>query len=198
MSIIIAGIKGDSRTVTAESFRVRAFPSGSQLQSLGVGGDCSVTRESEQTQLCGRSERIGRCEPKYPMPDSPLKSSVSFFTSSSPDDPAGILCPFSDLFCSSGHYTDHKGTSRCPVPKVRDSSASDGETSFQLEGANRFFRSADPDLHDQPPPIHSRDPSRTETICIQPPGHRISRAPPEPPTHSQSDLWNSARPHTPE
>ena len=146
MSFIIVGIEGDSRTGTVESFRVKAFSSRSQLQSLGVGGDCSVTSESEQTQLCGRSERISRCEPKYSMPDSPLKSSVSCFTPSSPDDPAGILCPFSDLFCSSGHYTDHKETSRYPVPKVRDSSASDGETSFQLENANRFFRSADPDL----------------------------------------------------
>ena len=94
MSFIMAGVKGDSRKVTAESFRLEAFLSGSQLQSLCIRGDCSVTSESEQTQLCGRSGTISRCEPKYPMSYSPLKSSVSIFTSTSPDDPLTSHLPF--------------------------------------------------------------------------------------------------------
>ena len=59
--------------------------------------------------------------------------------------PTSLFRPFLWLH-SSGHCTNHKGTSRCPVLKVRDTSASDGEALFQLENANRFFRSADPDL----------------------------------------------------
>ena len=94
VSFIMAVIEGDSRTITAESFRLEVFSSGSQLQSLGIGGDCPAADESEQTQLCGRSETISRCKPRYPVPYSPLKSSVSTFTSTSLDDPADIHCPF--------------------------------------------------------------------------------------------------------
>ena len=52
----MAGIEEDSQTVTAESFRLEELLSGSQIQSLGIGGNFSVTNEREQTQLCGRSK----------------------------------------------------------------------------------------------------------------------------------------------
>ena len=68
--------------------------SGSQLQSLCIRGDCSVTSESEQTQLCGRSGTISRCELEYPMSYSQLKFSVSIFASTSPDDPLTSHLPF--------------------------------------------------------------------------------------------------------
>ena len=47
MSFVMAEIEEDSRTVTTESLRLEVFSSGSRLQSLGIGGDCSVTSESE-------------------------------------------------------------------------------------------------------------------------------------------------------
>ena len=53
----MAGIEEDSRTVTTESFRLEEkLLSRLQLQSVGIGGNCSVTSENEQTQLCGRSK----------------------------------------------------------------------------------------------------------------------------------------------
>ena len=90
---MMAGIEGDSRTITAESFRLEVCSSGSQLQSLGIGV-CPAADESEQTPLCGRSETISRHKPRYPVQYSPLKSSVSTFTSTSLDDLADIHCPF--------------------------------------------------------------------------------------------------------
>ena len=71
MSFVMARIEGDSWTVTAELFRPGTFSSGSQLLNLGIG-DCLVTSRPNSAEV----QRVSWCEPKYPMPDLPLKSSV--------------------------------------------------------------------------------------------------------------------------